>query len=53
MKNCADICNDVDYFYSKKGFSSKVIPIRNSFDIEIGGIEVGSFGEREFIKKIK
>ena len=48
MKNCADICNDVDYFYSKKGFSSKVIPIRNSFDIEIGGIEVGSFGERVY-----
>lgn len=46
VKSCAEICNDVDYFYSKKGFSSEVFPIGNSFDIEIGGIEVGSFGER-------
>ena len=45
MKSCAEICNDVDHFYSTKGFSSEVIPIGNSFDLEIGGIEVGSFGE--------
>lgn len=48
IKSCADICNDVGYFYSSKGISSEVVPIGDSFDLEIGGIEVGSFGERVY-----
>lgn len=47
-KSCADICNDVDYFYSIQGFSSEVICTEQGFDLEIEGIEVGSFGERRY-----
>lgn len=49
-RDYAQICNDVDRFYSFRGFMSEVISINfgESFDININGIEVGSFGSRCF-----
>jgi hypothetical protein len=47
-----DIANDVMNFYSQFTDKAKIVDFDNSFDIEIGGIEVGSYGQREYKGRI-
>jgi hypothetical protein len=47
-----DIANDVMNFYSQFTDKAKIVDFDNSCDIEIGGIEVGSYGQREYKGRI-
>ena len=47
-----DIANDVMNFCSQFTDKAKIVEFDNSCDIEIGGIEVGSYGQREYKGRI-